>query len=273
METELKKFELEGYIDPFKIITDKDCIKILYDSYIPKKHYTWTKSIHEKSIEVKKLATNENILKKIKNIIGKDILLWGSCFIRQEPGNQHSWHCDLEYENWNGITIWMGLKNLSEKTSLSIITHSHTLGTFPQKLAEKNINLEDDSEVLNEAKKINPNCQLKTFNLSEGEVVIWSGRVWHKTINLSKKARESIILQYSSPENDIKIPEKYDYKNMRWLQDQPPCLLISGGDKYKKNKIIDPSNIQAENKIKEYLKKKYFFIRFNLRSIVKKLLK
>ena len=273
MNSEIEKFEKEGYIEPFKIINNDDCKKILYDSYIPRKYYTWAKSIHEKSVEVKELATNSEILNKIKKIIGNDILLWGSCFIKQEPGNKHSWHCDLEYENWDGITIWIGLKNLNKKTELSLITHTHTIDTFPQKLSEKNIDLNNNNEVLYEAKKINPNCELKTFILNEGEAIIWSGRVWHKTENLSQKPRESIILQYSTPNNIIKIPEKYDYKNMRWLNNSPPCLLISGKDRYKKNKVIDLSNKRINSSVISFLIKRYFFIRYNLSYMLKKILK
>lgn len=273
MDFEIEKFKQEGYLEPFKIIKNKDCKKILYDSYIPRKYYTWAKSIHEKSSEVKELATNSDLLKKIKRIIGENILLWGSCFIRQEPGNQHSWHCDLEYENWDGITIWIGLKNLNEKTELSLITHTHKIDTFPQKLAEKNIDLNNNNEVLNEAKKINPNCKLKTFILNEGEAIIWSGRVWHKTINLSQKPRESIILQYSSTNNTIKIPEEYNYKNMKWLKYSPPCLLISGKDNYNKNKVINLPDLKIDNFVISFLKKRYFFIRFNLSLMLKKILK
>ncbi len=273
MTSELKKFELEGYIEPFKILNNKDCNKILLDRYIPRKYYTWAKSVHEKSSEIKELATNNDILNKLKKIIGKDILLWGSCFIKQEPGNQHSWHCDLEYENWNGITIWVGLKNLNEKTSLSLITHSHKIDTFPQKLAEENIDPKNDLEILDAAKKINPQCKLKTFTLNEGEAIIWSGRVWHKTINLSEKARESIILQYSSPNNAIKIPQEYNYKNMKWLQNSPPCILISGIDKYKKNEVLKLSDIKVKGRIGSYIEKKYFFMRFYLGSIFRKLFK
>ena len=114
-------------------------------------------------------------------------------------------------------------------------------------------NVRNNRMTPNEAKKINPNCELKTFILNEGEAIIWSGRVWHKTENLSQKPRESIILQYSTPNNTIKIPEKYDYKNMRWLNNSPPCLLISGKDKFKKNKVIDLSNKKFYNA--------YYFLR------------
>ena len=34
MNSEIEKFEKEGYIEPFKIINNDDCKKILYDSYI-----------------------------------------------------------------------------------------------------------------------------------------------------------------------------------------------------------------------------------------------
>ena len=39
---------------------------------------------------------------------------------------------DLEYENWDGITIWIGLKNLNKKTELSLLPILTQLIRFPK---------------------------------------------------------------------------------------------------------------------------------------------
>ena len=264
MNIDNNKFDLEGFTEPFKMLDLHECKKILREKYIPKKNYTWMKSVHEKSFEIAKLASRRNLVDKVKQTLGSDIILWGSCLINQGAGNQHSWHCDLEFENWDGVTIWIGLKNLNEKTPLSLISHSHKIDTFPQKLVEKKINLENDKEILDEAKKLNTNCEMRTFKLKAGEAIMWSGRVWHKTINLSTKPRESIILQFASPKNKIKIPVKYDYKNMEWLDKNPPCLLVSGEDKYGINKIIKINDLKINNKLISFIEKNIFFFRYLL---------
>ena len=69
-------------------------------------------------------------------------MLWGSLFVDQKPNGQHAWHLDVEHGSWDGVTVWIGLKNLSEKTSLSLITHSHLLKTAPLELKKK-LNLDN----------------------------------------------------------------------------------------------------------------------------------
>ncbi len=273
MNIDNKKFNLVGFSNPFKILDTEDCKKILKEKYIPKQNYTWAKSIHEKSFVISKLASNKNLIDKVKVVLGQDIILWGSCLINQKAGNQHSWHCDLEFENWDGVTIWIGLKNLDEKTPLSLISYSHKIDTFPQKLVEKKINPENDQQILDEARKFDSKCEMKTFKLKDGEAIMWSGRVWHKTINLSTKSRESIILQFATPKNQIKIPIKYDYKNMQWLDKNPPCLLVSGEDKFNINKVTKINDVKVKNKLFNFLEKNIFLIRYFLRSVYNKIKK
>ena len=275
MQFEINKFNEEGFAGPFKFLNEENCNKLLDEKYLPKRNYGWTKSIHEKSSKVVNFASSEIILEKIKNVLGSDILLWSSCFIEQKPGGQHSWHIDLEYRLWKGVTIWIGLKNLNNNTPLSIISYSHNIDNFPQALKDKNINIQNDEDVLLEAKKVDPRCELKTFHLKPGEFIIWSGKIWHKTNNLSKKNRESIILQYCSTDNVVKIPVNYDYKNMKWSDNKPACILVSGEDKKKLNNVIDKSKFKIkENFFFEafyFFKVKYYRIRYILSSTYRKI--
>ena len=145
MNTDLKKFETEGYIGPYKIFTEDKCLEILSERYALGFFQTWNKSTHEQSGQIVKTAFNTFIKEKINNLIGKDILLWSSQFIKQKPGQEHGWHLDMELGDgipigsWKGVTLWLGLKNLNKKTTLSIITHSHLLQTAPRELLEKKI--------------------------------------------------------------------------------------------------------------------------------------
>jgi len=269
MNDQIKKFKKDGYIDTIKILNEEDCKNLSYEQFIPKKNYTWSKSIHEKSLEVINLAKNQKIIEIIKNLLGNNnIILWSSCFIKQNPGVQHSWHIDLEYSNWKGITLWLGLKNLSLNTKLSLIKCSQQLDTFPQKLYNEGININNDNEIIKSAKILNKDCELETFNLNAGEIIVWEGKMWHKTINNSKKPREAIILQYSTTDQKIKIPSNYNSIDLKWQNKKPPCVMVSGIDKYKKNLIIDPSKIEANRKFIRQIYKIKFYLSKILRKFI-----
>ena len=266
MDNQIKKFLDDGYIDPIKILTNKECEEILEDQFIPKNKYTWSKSIHEKSRQVINLANNKKIIEILKKIIGNDVILWSSCFIKQKPKKEHTWHIDLEYRNWDGLTVWIGLKNLDKNTKLSLIKKSQLLEAFPQELQSKGVNINDDKEILKSARGFNNECELKNFYLNPGEMIIWSGKIWHKTINEGNKIRDSIILQYTTPNHKIKIPGDYNFKNMKWLDVRPPCLIVSGNDNYNKNLLLDASKIKFDNLIK----KKFFKLKFQLSQFLRK---
>jgi hypothetical protein len=245
MTKDLKKFDTEGYIGPFKLDDVSQISSLLNERYIPRHLYGWQKSPHEKSEPIIKFATDKNLLEKLKNVLKENILLWGSLFVEQKPGGQSTWHLDVEHGSWDGATAWIGLKNLNEKTSLSIITYSHLLNTTPIELKKKiNLDCADDDAVLREAKKIDSRCELKTFYLKPGEFIIWSGRIWHETLNESNKVRQSIILQYCTPENKVKIPLNFDYPNTKWSEIKPTCVLISGKDNFSYNTVLDKESVK-----------------------------
>ena len=263
MNIHLDKFKTEGYLGPFKVYDQSYFSSLLQERYIPKKLYTWYKSPHEKSEGIIQLATDKNILEKLKNVLNDNILLWGSLFVNQKPNDQAAYHLDVEYGSWNGATVWIGLKNLNKKTSLSLITYSHLLNTAPAELKKKiNLDCNDDQAVLKEAKKLDSRCELKTFYLNPGEFIIWSGRIWHSTLNKSKNTRQSIILQYCTPDNLVKIPTNFDYPDTQWSKTKPPCILISGEDNFNYNKVLLKKNIKFSSKLFQKLK---ISILYNLR--------
>lgn len=201
---------------------------LLDDRFIPASMYTWYKSTHEKSKRVAELAKNPEILRVVKKFIGDDILLWGSHFIHQKPGGVHSWHADVEHMNWDGVTVWVGLKNLSPKSSISVMSYTHEFGISPPSYSESTSSEESEKKVLDAAKKLDSRCELKTFYLEVGDFIVWSGKAWHATRNESDLIRHSIILQYSRSNAKVRIPMTYSYPNTQWSTIKPPCLQISG---------------------------------------------
>lgn len=270
---DINSFNSKGFAGPFKLLEKKDCQKVLSEDLIPNSKMTWIKSAHEKSKIVRNLSKNIIIIKKIKEILGEDILLWSSCFINQKPNSTHGWHVDIEHIFWDGVTVWCGLKNLNNLTPLSIITHSHLINLIPQELKQKNIDTNNDDEILKYAKMHNTKCELKKLYLNEGEFIIWKGKLWHNTHNFNKKNRYSIILQYTKPEYQVKIPKKYNYPTIEWSEHKPICLLVNGKDEFKKNKLlINNKNMEEENLIDFINTKLIYKVRFLILIILKKIL-
>ena len=58
MKFEKNKFDTEGYSGPFKFLNEDNCKKLLEEQYIPKKNLKWQKSIHEKSKNILRVASN-----------------------------------------------------------------------------------------------------------------------------------------------------------------------------------------------------------------------
>ena len=115
MEIDRDKFIKEGYVGPYKLNDKYNINSLLRERYIPRQHYTWQKSSHEKSAPIVRIASDQNIIDKLKQLLGNDILLWGSLLIDQKPGAKHGMHLDVEHGSWDGVTAWIGLKNLNNK--------------------------------------------------------------------------------------------------------------------------------------------------------------
>ena len=226
----------QGYIGPFQLFDQKQGAALVKEFAFPNDILTWYKSIHEKSDPVVRTAKSEKVLSKLIPILGNDILLWGSSFIEQAAGKTHNWHLDVEHGKWDGATLWLGLKNLNQDTTVSLITRSHLIDTAPQAIS--GLDVANDEAVLAAARKYDPACELVTLRLKAGEFIIWSGRVWHNTHNRSSKNRFAIILQYCSPSQQTFVPLTYEYPNTKWGTVKPPCALVHGKDEFHLNTLI-----------------------------------
>ena len=249
MTIDVKKFEEDGILGPLRLFDRARAEALLRERFFPKRLLTWYKSYHQRSIPVVRAASDPGILDVLRPVLGNDILLWGSVFIGQTPEQAHAMHLDVEHSRWDGVTLWLGLKNLTEETTVSVITRSHRLATSPQQLkTELGVDPLDNAQVLEAARKLDPKCELATFRLAAGEFIVWNGRTWHATSNKSRNIRFSLIMQYCSPNNRTRIPTNYELPNTTWSDTKPPCVLVSGQDRFRINDVVTKQQVESSGK-------------------------
>jgi Phytanoyl-CoA dioxygenase (PhyH) len=244
MDLDLAAFQRDGYAGPFRAFDRAHADALFEEAYFPPQLLTWYKSVHEKSVPVVDAAGAPAVLRTLEPIIGNDILLWGTQFMFQKPGGRHAWHLDVEYGKWNGATVWIALKNLNAKTTISVITRSHLLDSSPQQLSRaKGIKSSDTAGILRGAQELDPTCEVRTFSLQPGEFILWSGRTWHATANDSDRIRSSVIFQYCSPDNATSMPASYDYPGTKWSTVPPPCVQLQGVDRFHRNRVLSTAEV------------------------------
>jgi hypothetical protein len=191
----------------------------------------WFKSMHVKIPEYREIACRPFIVEKIASLLGNNLIAWGTTTTRRSPGQRHRWHVDVEHHQWKGVSVFLGLKGTSKLTSLSLITGSQNLGVMPQSL-----NIDDDDSVLAYCRQTIPEAELVTPDVKEGEFFLFDGPVWHASENKSEGERIALILQYSTPEYEIKMPKNWNHP-VQWHPSRPPVVLVKGVDKFRVNKL------------------------------------
>jgi non-heme Fe2+,alpha-ketoglutarate-dependent halogenase len=194
----------------------------------------WYKSMHAFVPTICEVASHPAIVSRINSILGPDIITWGVSISTVRPGQRHRWHVDVEHQRWRGVSIFLGLTNISKKSSLKVISGSHRIATSPQM-----IGVDGDIGTLATSRRLDPSCELLTVDIKEGEFFIFDGRLWHGSHNTSWKWRSALIAQYACPDAAIAIPLNYD-EPIQWHPQQPPCVLVSGQDRFVINRLVPP---------------------------------
>ncbi|KEO71929.1 phytanoyl-CoA dioxygenase family protein [Anditalea andensis] len=231
-----------GYGNPIDLLTKSTIDELIAncDTY-PDKFLPWIKGRHTLVPGMYDLGSHPVIVKEVSKTLGNDVILWSSQIIRQSPSVIHRWHIDVEMARWPGLTVWVGMKNVTSN-SLKLISGSHNFGISPQELAERDrIDLKNDAQVLAAAQKIDPSSKLIEVDIKDGQFIIFSGLVWHATQNVSDAVRTAMIFQYTTPEHKLFIPQNNHYPNTKYSSLQPDCILVKGKDDFKYNNLIKRS--------------------------------
>jgi non-heme Fe2+,alpha-ketoglutarate-dependent halogenase len=243
-EEDLSAYKTNGWVGSYAFLSAEEVNQITL-AYLAKKNKfilpsslamlsdekVWFKSMHAIIPEVRKVVTHPAIVEKVKSILGNDVMLWGSTITTRVPEQNHRWHVDVEHLNWPGVSVFIGLSGASPLSTLKVVSKSHCINELPPKICGS------DDLVKEHAQKFMDSPEIVSVNVNEGDFFIFDGLTWHGSENLSKKVRFSIIAQYTVPSSKIEIPANFD-EPITWLDSQPPCILVSGEDKYGVNKLL-----------------------------------
>ena len=145
------------------------------------------------------ILTDPRVVGRIKDLLGEDVVAWGSHFFCKMPGDgkRVSWHQDSSY--WPltpsmAVTAWLAIDDASvENACMRYIPGSHHLGHLTYTLSEN-----DEGNVLNQtvagAESLGEPINVE---LKAGEISIHSDLLLHGSeANQSKRRRCGLTLRY-----------------------------------------------------------------------------
>ena len=149
------------------------------------------------------LLADRRIVACVKDLLGEDVIGWGSHFFCKMPGDgkRVSWHQDSAY--WpltptRAVTVWLAIDDADpENACMRYIPGSHLMGHLTHGLSES-----DDANVLNQAV---PGAEALArpvdVELKAGEISIHSDLLLHGSeANRSARRRCGLTLRYCPPE-------------------------------------------------------------------------
>jgi hypothetical protein len=245
-EVEKNEFHRNGFVGPFSLLENNQIDNTLQKclNHIPNLFLSNPLARHTVVPEMAALGRHPQIVKKLINLFGNDLVLWGSQVIRQVPNKKKRFHVDAEFSAIEGVAVWLAMKNVVPKQTLFLIAGSHLLRQSPQEIQKtEGLDLCDSKAVLQAAQKLDPTCKLVSVDIKDGEFVIFEGNLWHGTENVTSRPRYAINLRYTKPSQKVLISKDGELPQSTWLKKQPLCLLVNGKDEYKVNKMIAANKV------------------------------
>ena len=151
-------FNRDGYIKPLRIFDAQEiaAIRAYFDELLAQTLAAGGNSYsistaHLRYGRVYDLLTDPRIVACVKDLLGDDVVAWGSHFFCKMPGDgkRVSWHQDASY--WpltpsKAVTAWLAIDDAAvENACMRFIPGTHLLGHLTHTLRE-----DDDTNVLNQ---------------------------------------------------------------------------------------------------------------------------
>ena len=203
---QVARFNRDGYLLPLKVFDDREIaeIRTYFDDLLERTLAAGGSSYsistaHLSHGRVWDLLTNSRITAYMKDLLGADLIGWGSHFFCKMPGDgkRVSWHQDASY--WpltpsKAVTAWLAIDDASvENACMRYIPGTHRLGHLTYTLSE-----DDDSNVLNQtvvgAEELGAPVNVE---LNAGEISLHSDLLLHGSeANVSSRRRCGLTLRY-----------------------------------------------------------------------------
>ena len=204
-EDAVRQYRDTGYLAPIRVLSTEEAARIrarleafeagagpLAGKLRQKSHllFTWLND----------LIRHERILDAVEDVIGADILCWGTSFFIKEPRNPSfvSWHQDSTYwglEPADIVTAWIALSDSTpENGAMRVVPGSHTMAQVPHRDTFRPENLlSRGQEVMVDV----DDAEADTLTLKAGEMSLHHVRLIHGSEpNPSDQRRIGFAIRY-----------------------------------------------------------------------------
>jgi hypothetical protein len=199
-------FNREGYLMPLRMFDAAEAaeIRAYFDDLLARTLATGGNSYsistaHLQHRRVYDLLAHPRIVACVRDLLGEDVIGWGSHFFCKMPGDgkRVSWHQDASY--WpltpsKAVTAWLAIDDATvENACMRYIPRTHLLGHLTYTLSE-----DDDSNVLNQTVEGAESLgEPVNVALRAGEISLHSDLLLHGSeANRSSRRRCGLTLRY-----------------------------------------------------------------------------
>ena len=199
-------FNREGYLMPLRMFDAAEAaeIRAYFDDLLARTLATGGNSYsistaHLQHRRVYDLLAHPRIVACVRDLLGDDVIGWGSHFFCKMPGDgkRVSWHQDASY--WpltpsKAVTAWLAIDDATvENACMRYIPRTHLLGHLTYTLSE-----DDDSNVLNQTVEGAESLgEPVNVALRAGEISLHSDLLLHGSeANRSSRRRCGLTLRY-----------------------------------------------------------------------------
>jgi ectoine hydroxylase-related dioxygenase (phytanoyl-CoA dioxygenase family) len=215
-------FNRDGFVKGIRIFDEHEALAIrrYFDALLAKvlaaggTSYSIS-TAHLKHARVYDLLAEPRIVRCVRDILGDDVIGWGSHFFCKLPGDGKTapWHQDASY--WpltpsRTATVWLAIDDADrENACMRFIPGSHRLGHLPYKRIEGEASAVLDQEVEDAERYGEP----VDVELRAGEISIHSDLLLHGSdANRSSRRRCGLTLRYSAA--DVRAAMDWNQKGV-----------------------------------------------------------
>jgi len=267
------QFQEQGYVGSVPVLSAEECrdfLKAARDATRRQPPLDWDKGYATSSRVFYNIAVKPAILDVVSSFLGDDVMLWSATLVSKAPNAVHPWHSDIESSSTKEKTcsVWIGLENTSNDSSLRIMPYSHHLGFSVQEKRYqhgKGRRETTNDEVIGWAQEKDERCHLMKPKMTDGEAIFFNGHLWHYSYNESDQRRWSLLLQYAVPQAEIRALDlkklDWPFKQLKWPK--PACIMVKGNDKAGVNRFVPPP-VAYEDRAKHKLTSRIYPFRMPL---------
>ena len=221
---QVEGFNVDGYVRPLSIYTPEEItgIRNYFDDLLKKvvaaggDSYSIS-SAHLRYGKVWDILTNPKIVACVKDVLGENVIGWGSHFFCKMPGDGKAvaWHQDSSY--WpltptKAVTVWLAIDDADpENANMRFVKGSHHFGhlTYRESSAEEHNVLNQSVDNAEQYGEVVDNP------LKAGEASIHSDLLLHGSeANNSTRRRCALTLRYAAA--DVKAHMGWNQKGV-WV--------------------------------------------------------